>query len=215
MAFDNESEPIADPSASRSRPPVPVKILVAGGFGVGKTTAVTTISEIAPLTTEAEMTSVAAGVDDGSLVPGKTTTTVAMDFGRITIDDTIKLYIFGTPGQDRFGFMWADLARGALGALVMVDSRRLDDCYPAVDYFERMGLPFVVAVNEFDGRLDHDLETIRWALAVDPAVPVVAFDARRFLSVRDAILLVLEEALQRAKTRRMARLTGDTNAASA
>ena len=206
MVLDSAPEPaVQKPAAVRQRPPVPVKILVAGGFGVGKTTAVTTISEIAPLTTEAEMTSVAAGVDDGTLVPGKTTTTVAMDFGRITIDDSIKLYIFGTPGQDRFGFMWADLARGALGALVMVDSRRLDDCYPAVDYFERMGLPFVVAVNEFDGVLAHDLEAVRWALAVDPAVPVIAFDARRFLSVRDAILLVLEEALVRAKTRRAAR----------
>ena len=206
MVFESAPEPgRPTPAATRPRPPVPVKILVAGGFGVGKTTAVTTISEIAPLTTEAEMTSVAAGVDDGSLVPGKTTTTVAMDFGRITIDESIKLYIFGTPGQDRFGFMWADLARGALGALVMVDSRRLDDCYPAVDYFERMGLPFVVAVNEFDGELAHDLDTVRWALAVDPAVPVIAFDARRFLSVRDAILLVLEEALVRATRRRAAR----------
>ena len=194
------------PAATRQRPPVPVKILVAGGFGVGKTTAVTTISEIAPLTTEAEMTSVAAGVDDNTLVPNKTTTTVAMDFGRITIDDTIKLYIFGTPGQDRFGFMWADLARGALGALVMVDSRRLDDCFAAVDYFERAGLPFVVGVNQFNGELAHDLDTVRWALAVDESVPVIAFDARRFLSVRDAILLILEEALVRAKARQADRL---------
>jgi signal recognition particle receptor subunit beta len=213
MLSDSAPEPAATAAPSRPRPPVPVKILVAGGFGVGKTTAVTTISEIAPLTTEAEMTEVAAGVDDSSLVPGKTTTTVAMDFGRITIDDSLKLYIFGTPGQDRFGFMWADLARGALGALVMVDSRRLDDCYPAVDYFERMGLPFVVAVNEFDGKLEHDLETVRWALAIDPAVPVVAFDARRFLSVRDAVLLVLEEALLRAKSRRAARRPGDAASA--
>jgi signal recognition particle receptor subunit beta len=209
MASDSAADPTTGGATNRPRPPVPVKILVAGGFGVGKTTAVTTISEIAPLTTEAEMTSVAAGVDDAALVPGKTTTTVAMDFGRITIDDSIKLYIFGTPGQDRFGFMWADLARGALGALVMVDSRRLDDCYPAVDYFERMGLPFVVAVNEFDGKLEHDLDTVRWALAVDASVPVVSFDARRFLSVRDAILLVLEEALVQAKTRRAARQQGD------
>ena len=201
MVFDSSAEP----GSALPRRPVPVKILVAGGFGVGKTTAVTTISEIAPLTTEAEMTSAALGVDDGSLVPGKTTTTVAMDFGRITIDESIKLYIFGTPGQDRFGFMWADLARGALGALVLVDSRRPDDCFAAVDYFERMGLPFVVAVNEFDGVLAHDLETVRWTLAIDPAVPVIAFDARRFLSVRDAVLLVLEEALVRARSRRSGR----------
>ncbi|HEX2807445.1 MAG TPA: ATP/GTP-binding protein, partial [Kineosporiaceae bacterium] len=204
MAFDSAPESAA-PAATRQRPPVPVKILVAGGFGVGKTTAVTTISEIAPLPTEAEMTTVAAGVDDNSLVPRKTTTTVAMDFGRITIDDSIKLYIFGTPGQDRFGFMWADLARGALGALVIVDSRRMDDCYAAVDYFERAGLPFVVGVNQFDGELAHDLDTVRWALAVDPSVPVISFDARRFLSVRDAVLLILEEALVRARARQAAR----------
>lgn len=206
MASGNVSDPLgAAPPAPPKQPPVPVKILVAGGFGVGKTTAVTTISEIPPLTTEAEMTSAAAGVDDVTLVPGKSTTTVAMDFGRITIDESLILYVFGTPGQDRFGFMWDDLSRGALGALVMVDSRRLDDCYPAVDYFERAGLPFVVAVNEFHGQLDHDLDTVRWALSVDPAIPVIAFDARRFLSVRDAILLVLESALARAKARRAVR----------
>jgi uncharacterized protein len=189
----------AEAGPGRPRPPVAVKILVAGGFGVGKTTAVTALSEIAPLTTEAEMTSVSAGVDDGSLTPGKTTTTVAMDFGRVTIDPSLKLYLFGTPGQDRFGFMWADLARGALGALVMVDSRRLDDCYAAVDYFERMGLPFVVGVNIFDGAMVHDLDTIRWALAVDRNVPVIAFDARDAGSVRDAVLVVLERALTRAR----------------
>jgi len=172
---------------------------------VGKTTAVTTISEIAPLTTEAQMTSAGAGVDNGSLVPGKSTTTVAMDFGRITIDESVKLYIFGTPGQDRFGFMWRDLAHGALGALVIVDDRRLDDSFSAVDYFEGMGLPFVIAVNRFDGVTIHDLPTIRWALAVDTGIRVIEFDARRFLSVRDAVLAVLEEALVRARARRAAR----------
>src|SRR5438552_1120558 len=116
------------------RPPLPVKIVIAGGFGVGKTTTVASISEISPLTTEAEMTSVAAGIDSLEGLPGKTTTTVAMDFGCITIDASLKLYLFGTPGQDRFGFMWNDIAQGALGALVIVDSRRLADCYPAVDY---------------------------------------------------------------------------------
>ncbi len=200
MAYDSAPERPAG-TATRQRQPVPVKILVAGGFGVGKTTTVTTLSEIAPLTTEAEMTSVAAGVDNNELVPTKTTTTVAMDFGRITIDESIKLYIFGTPGQDRFGFMWGDLAKGALGALVLVDDRRLDDCFAAVDYFEKLGLPFVVGVNRFEGMANHDVDTIRWALAIDPVVPVVEFDARSFHTVRDAVLVLLEEALVRARAR--------------
>lgn len=181
------------------RPPLPVKIVVAGGFGVGKTTAVASISEITPLTTEADMTAASAGVDDVTKVPGKRTTTVAMDFGCITIDESLKLYLFGTPGQDRFGFMWDDLAVGAIGALVIVDSRRLDDCYPAVDYFERLGLPFVVAVNRFDGLVAHDLPSIRWALAVDEEIPLVTFDARDKLSVRDVLLVVLDQALVRAR----------------
>ena len=184
---------------TRRRPPLPVKLVIAGGFGVGKTTTVGSISEISPLTTEADMTAAAAGIDDASKVPGKRTTTVAMDFGCITVDDSVKLYLFGTPGQDRFGFMWDDLSRGALGALVIVDSRRLDDCYPAVDYFERLGLPFVVAVNRFDGAVAHDLPSIRWALAVDDAVPLTTFDARDKLSVRDALLVVLDRALAKAR----------------
>ncbi len=184
---------------TRRRPPLPVKLVIAGGVGVGKTTTVGSISEISPLTTEADMTSAAAGIDDASKVPGKRTTTVAMDFGCITIDESLKLYLFGTPGQDRFGFMWDDLAIGAIGALVIVDSRRLDDCYPAVDYFERLGLPFVVAVNRFDGAVAHDLPSIRWALAVDDAVPLITFDARDKLSVRDALLVVLDRALAKAR----------------
>jgi len=193
------------PGSSAQRPPVPVKLLVAGGFGVGKTTAVASISEIAPLTTEAPITTASDDVDHRSLVPRKTTTTVAMDFGRITIDESLKLYIFGTPGQDRFGFMWRDLTQGALGALVIVDDRRMDDCFAAVDYFERVGLPFVVAVNRFEGVPPRDLDTVRWTLAVDSAIRVIEFDARRFISVRDAILLVLEEALVKARARRAAR----------
>ncbi|BCB81697.1 ATP/GTP-binding protein [Phytohabitans flavus] len=179
-------------------PPIPVKIVVAGGFGVGKTTTVGAISEISPLTTEAVMTSAGVGVDDPGQATGKTTTTVAMDFGCVTIDRSLKLYLFGTPGQSRFGFMWDDLSHGALGALVVVDSSRLDDCYPAVDYFERAGLPFVVAVNAFDGKLTHELDEVRWALAVDERIPVVAFDARNRISVRDALLVLLDRALDDA-----------------
>jgi signal recognition particle receptor subunit beta len=180
------------------RPPLPVKMVIAGGFGVGKTTAVAAVSEITPLTTEASITEVAAGVDDVSLIPHKTTTTVAMDFGCLTLDPTLKLYLFGTPGQDRFGFMWDDVTEGALGALVVVDSRRLDDCFPAVDYFERKGMPFAVAVNTFDGDLTHPLDAVREALDVGDEVPVISFDARDQSQVRDSLVIVLEHALARA-----------------
>jgi signal recognition particle receptor subunit beta len=172
--------------------------VIAGGFGVGKTTTVGAISDIAPLTTEAEMTEVAVGIDIPGQHSTKTTTTVAMDFGSVAIDSGVKLYLFGTPGQARFGFMWDDLARGALGALVVVDSSRLDDCYPAVDYFEHTGIPFIVGVNAFDGLLAQDLSAVRWALAIDDEVPVIAFDARDRRSVRDTLLVLLNRALHKA-----------------
>ncbi|WP_055525836.1 GTP-binding protein [Streptomyces graminilatus] len=194
------TEPLARTSAGQAavRPPLPVKLVIAGGFGVGKTTAVGSISEIEPLTTEAAITEVAAGVDDLSHTPAKTTTTVAMDFGCITIDPTLKLYLFGTPGQERFGFMWDDIVEGAIGGLVIVDTRRLDDCYAAVDYFEHKQIPFAVAVNAFDGRTAHTLDEVRWALDVSEGVPLLVFDARERGSVRDALLVVLEQALARS-----------------
>jgi uncharacterized protein len=181
------------------QPPLPVKMVIAGGFGVGKTTTVGSISEIRPLTTEAAITEAAAGVDDLTHTPGKTTTTVAMDFGCITLGPALKLYLFGTPGQDRFGFMWDDLVEGALGGLVIVDTRRLDDCYAAVDYFEHKDVPFVVAVNAFDGAVEHDLDEVRWTLDIAEHVPLIVFDARNTGSVRDALLAVLEVALSRAE----------------
>ena len=204
-----DSKPSAEQPAQpvRQRPPTPVKIVIAGGFGVGKTTTVAAISEIQPLRTEALMTSAGAEIDRTGHVPTKTTTTVALDFGCITIDEDVKLYLFGTPGQDRFGFMWHDIVHGALGALVIVDTRRMDDCYPAVDYFEKAGLPFVVGVNLFDGVLAHNLDDIRWALAVSPEVPVITLDARDKLSVRDALLAVLRHTFSRVRTQQTSPVT--------
>ncbi|MET8680409.1 ATP/GTP-binding protein [Streptomyces sp. NPDC004647] len=179
----------------RSRAPIATKIVVAGGFGVGKTTFVASVSEITPLTTEAMMTRAAEEFDDIEATPDKTTTTVAMDFGRITLDADLVLYLFGTPGQQRFWFMWDDLVRGAIGAIVMADTRRLDDCFPALDYFESCGLPYVVAVNHFEGTHAYAVEDVRDALSVPSKVPVVIMDARKRITVVESLLALVSHAL--------------------
>jgi signal recognition particle receptor subunit beta len=182
--------------------PVALKLLVAGGFGVGKTTLVGAVSEIRPLRTEEALTELSRSVDDTAGVEAKRTTTVAMDFGRITLRDDLVLYLFGTPGQDRFWFLWDELAQGALGAVVLADTRRLQDCFPAVDYFERRGIPFVVAVNCFDGARLHSADDVRDALDLDPEVPVVLCDARKRDSAKKVLITVVEHAADIAALRR-------------
>ncbi|HUZ24093.1 MAG TPA: ATP/GTP-binding protein [Streptosporangiaceae bacterium] len=192
MAYDGY-----EPGPPEAGIPVTIKILIAGGFGAGKTTLVSSVSEIRPLRTEEQLSERGEAVDSLDGVEQKSTTTVAMDFGRITIRDDLVVYLFGTPGQQRFWFMWDELAYGSLGAVVMADTRRLADCFPSVDYFERHDMPFVVAVNCFDGVRHYPLESVRKALDLTTDSPVVLCDARRRESCRDVLVTLAEHALLR------------------
>jgi signal recognition particle receptor subunit beta len=197
--------PSPDPGGAQA-----VKLLIAGGFGAGKTTLVTAVSEIKPLRTEERLSAIGAAVDDLTGVTGKTTTTVALDFGRITINPEVVLYLFGTPGQDRFWFMWKELSAGALGAVVLADTRRLDDCFGAIDFFETRRIPFIIAVNCFDGADVYDEQEVRHALDIDAHIPIQFCDARDRGSSKQVLVRLLEYlmATAMATTPRTSRWSG-------
>jgi hypothetical protein len=199
----------SDRAGGTGRTPVTIKILIAGGFGVGKTTLVGSLTEIRPLRTEEPLSEPGAGVDRLDGVERKTTTTVAMDFGRITIRENLVIYLFGTPGQQRFWFMWDELSRGALGAIVLADTRRLADSFGSIDYFEQRGIPFVVGVNCFDGARRYRGESVRAALDLDPRIPVVMCDARQRASCRDALIALVEHSLTVLRRRTERAANGD------